>query len=65
MAYTKLNLKDGDDFDAAACAHIESGIAQNAKDITDLKTSSDKSVTETKVNELIDAKLGVIENGTY
>lgn len=32
---------------------------------SEVKSAAENSISETRVNELIDEKLGVIENGSY
>lgn len=60
MSYEKQNFVDGQVLTAAHLNHIEDGISA-----LESQGGSGGSVSDEHINSLIDAKLGVIENGSY
>lgn len=63
MAYEKQTWVDGvTPLDAVHLNHMEDGIAEADKAIGQL---TEKIPTDDHINEIIDTKLGVIENGSY
>lgn len=63
MAYEKLNLSNGTVLTAEHLAHIEDGIA-NSQPVGEYALK-DEIPSDNHINSLINAAIGVIENGTY
>lgn len=60
MSYTKQDFKNGEVLTAEQLNAMDAQIAKNELALLALEL-----LTEDDVNSLIDAKLGVIENGSY